>query len=314
MPPLDGVGPPDLLARASAILHEAGATRVWLFGSRARGALLDRRSDLDLAVEGLGEDTARTLARQLRHELGVLTHVVPFERPEPSLRHAVQSACVLLPPPGTDSDVEPQPHPQLSATLHRLRTDVVRNLVLASGARSVVDLGCGTGALVIELALEPQIRHVLGIEPDRRAMRRLHAGLARRLQPAERRKVDTLVGLATNADPRTRGFDVALAVEVVEHLDPGRLDEFADAVFRTARPSLVVLTTPNREYNAVWKSLADGGLRIADHQFEWTRAEAAEWAEAQATRHGYRWTTAEIGPAHPEHGAPSQLLAFQRRD
>ena len=39
--------------RAAAILYDAGAAAVWLFGSRAGARAADRLSDFDLAVEGL---------------------------------------------------------------------------------------------------------------------------------------------------------------------------------------------------------------------------------------------------------------------
>lgn len=56
-----------------------------------------------------------------------------------------------------------------------------------------------------------------------------------------------LHGALTYRDQRLAGFDGAAAVEVVEHIDPSRLDAFAAAVFGAARPKTVVLTTPNPE-------------------------------------------------------------------
>ena len=50
-------------------------------------------------------------------------------------------------------------------------------------------------------------------------------------------------------------------------------------------PAHVVLTTPNRDYNANY-GLPDGTWRHSDHRFEWTRAEFAAWAEGVAARCG----------------------------
>jgi hypothetical protein len=99
---------------------------------------------------------------------------------------------------------------------------------------------------------------------------------------------------------------------VVEHLDPGRLGAFERALFGYARPGLVVLTTPNAEYNALFEGLAAGELRHADHRFEWTRQQFAQWTADVAGRHGYQTQVSGVGPCDPELGCPSQLAVFRR--
>ena len=61
---------------------------------------------------------------------------------------------------------------------------------------------------------------------------------------------------------------------------------FEHVVFEHARPGLVVVTTPNREYNAEFEGLPAGQFRHRDHRFEWTRAELQDWAGEVAGRHG----------------------------
>ena len=81
-------------------------------------------------------------------------------------------------------------------------------------------------------------------------------------------------------------------------------------LFGAARPTHVVLTTPNAEYNAVWESLPAGEFRHADHRFEWTRAEFEGWARGLAAAHGYAVTFRPIGPPHADHGPPTQAAVF----
>jgi hypothetical protein len=57
-------------------------------------------------------------------------------------------------------------------------------------------------------------------------------------------------------DKRFDGYDAATVVEVIEHLDPPRLAAFERVLFEFSRPTTVVLTSPNREYNVVWENLA----------------------------------------------------------
>lgn len=91
-------------------------------------------------------------------------------------------------------------------------------------------------------------------------------------------------------------------VEVIEHLDPPRLDAFTRVLFGHTAPATVVLTTPNAEYNVTWPSLPAGRFRHRDHRFEWTREELARWAEGAAARFGYAVTFQAIGPEDPEPG------------
>jgi hypothetical protein len=111
-------------------------------------------------------------------------------------------------------------------------------------------------------------------------------------------------------DDRLTGFDAAALVEVIEHLDADRLGALESALFAHARPKSVIVTTPNREYNALFENLAEGKLRHPDHRFEWSRAEFAAWADRVAAAHGYRHELEPIGELHPEHGAPTQMAVF----
>lgn len=105
------------------------------------------------------------------------------------------------------------------------------------------------------------------------------------------------------------GFDALLLVEVIEHVDLDRLGSLEASVFGAARPAHVLVTTPNREHNAVY-GLAEGAMRHPDHRFEWDRAEFESWARAVAARHGYGVEFRPIGESEPVHGPPTQFAIF----
>jgi 3' terminal RNA ribose 2'-O-methyltransferase Hen1 len=180
-----------------------------------------------------------------------------------------------------------------------------------AGARRVLDLGCGSGALLRRLLAGPYEK-VVGVDVSVRALE----GAARRLDldamhEAERARIELLQSPLTYRDRRLEGFDAAALVEVIEHLDPPRLGALERNVFADARPGTVVVTTPNAEYNVRWPGVGEG-MRHPDHRFEWSRAEFAAWAEAVAARNGYEVRRAPVGPEDPEVGPPTQMAVFRR--
>jgi len=198
-------------------------------------------------------------------------------------------------------------------SLNEQRMGSVLSVLRQSGARKVVDLGCGEGRLLGLLLKEKRFERILGVDVSLRALDiaadRLHL---ERLPPSQRERLQLVQGALTYRDRRLEGFDAACAVEVIEHMDLPRLPAFERNVFEFARPGLVVVTTPNAEYNANFADLPAGKLRHPDHRFEWTRAEFQAWAEAVANRHGYGLRLLPIGPLDPVLGAPTQMALFTR--
>jgi hypothetical protein len=107
-------------------------------------------------------------------------------------------------------------------------------------------------------------------------------------------------------------LDAIVLMEVIEHVDPERHVALEASVFGAAAPRAVIVTTPNREHNALYPGLADGGYRHPDHRFEWTRAEFAAWAERVADRFSYRVEIRPVGDEDPVHGSPTQLALFRK--
>lgn len=198
-------------------------------------------------------------------------------------------------------------------SLNDQRLGAVVAALRASGARRVLDLGCGEGKLIRELLKDRQFEDILGLDVSIRtleiATRRLKL---ERLPDAQAERVKLIHGSLMYRDGRLAGFGAATVVEVVEHLDPPRLRAFERVLFEFARPGTVVLTTPNREFNVTWETLPAGTFRHADHRFEWTRAEFRAWATGVAGRFGYSVRFLPVGPDHPEHGSPTQMGVFTR--
>jgi len=196
----------------------------------------------------------------------------------------------------------------VSTLLHIERLDAVVRALQSSGATSVLDLGCGPGELLLRLRDHAQFVRLLGIDIDQRALADARAALGLNwLQPDPRLSVR--LGSFEEADAELTGFDAAVMLETIEHIAPGHLPRVERAVFAGMHPSLLLVTTPNQEYN-VLHGMAAGFKRHPGHHFEWTRAQFQHWASGVAKRHNYSVSFADLGPPDPVRGSSTQMAIF----
>lgn len=195
--------------------------------------------------------------------------------------------------------------------LHDLRLDTVAQRLKDLGAKRVLDLGCGEAKLIRRLVADKQFEEIVGVEVSSASLARAHEKLER-LPELQRARIKLLQGALIYRDQRLRGFDAAALVEVIEHVEPDRLDHLERAVFADAQPKAVIVTTPNADYNALFPMLPAGQFRHADHRFEWTRAQFEVWCARIGTAFGYGWTMEPLGPLDETYGAPSQMAVFTR--
>jgi 3' terminal RNA ribose 2'-O-methyltransferase Hen1 len=189
--------------------------------------------------------------------------------------------------------------------LQGLRIEAAVERLAAAGARRVVDLGCGNGDLVAALLEDMRFDHVRGVDANPWSLGRLRDRLKLdKMQEVRRARVSLQQGAATYPDSRLLGYDAVALLEVIEHVDPGRLGDVETAVFGFARPRTVLVTTPNRERNARFVGLPANGFRHPDHRFEFDRAEFLAWCEGVAGRNGYAFETFFVGDDGDEEVGP----------
>lgn len=180
------------------------------------------------------------------------------------------------------------------------------------GVKSVVDVGCGEGDLLTAMARDSRIERIVGTDVSARELERAKARVDQLPIAASRReRVVLFQSSALYFDQRLNGADAMTLVEVLEHVDLERLSTLEKVLFRTNKPRNVIVTTPNRDYNALFPNLAAGAMRHADHRFEWSRTEFAQWANGVAAAHGYTVVLHPIGDVDPSLGAPTQMAVFQ---
>lgn len=210
---------------------------------------------------------------------------------------------------GETGDGQPAPSP-----LSDIRRHTVLEIIGQSGARRVGDLGCGEGLLLGELLHDIRIEHIIGADVSIRSLqiaaRRLHLDT---LPQTQRDRVELLKSALTYRDDRLAGLDLAVLIEVIEHVDPSRLAAFERTVFGHAAPARVVVTTPNSEHNVRYEGLPAGAMRHHDHRFEWNREQFTQWAQAVGSTYGYDVQLRPVGEDDPDLGPPTQLALFTMR-
>jgi 3' terminal RNA ribose 2'-O-methyltransferase Hen1 len=237
---------------------------------------------------------------------------------QPSLFREALARLVQEEEPEEDEDddrraEQPEDALEKPLSLNDQRLGSVIAALRVSGAKRVLDLGCGEAKLIRELLKDKHFEEIVGLDVSIRslevAQRRLKL---ERLPTKQAERVKLIHGSLMYRDKRLEGFDAAAVVEVIEHLDPPRLSAFERVLFEFAKPRTVVLTTPNREFNLKWETLGAGRLRHPDHRFEWTRQEFQDWARGIAKRFGYTVRFVSVGPEDDKLGPPTQMGVFTR--
>ncbi len=199
--------------------------------------------------------------------------------------------------------------------LNQERLEWVAAKLKAHRAKSVIDLGCGEGKLLKILLQDNSFVRMTGADVSLRSLEIAKERLnVDRLPSLQKKRISLMQAALTYRDKRLAGYDAAVLVEVIEHLDLPRLDGLKRVVFEFAKPSLVIITTPNAEHNVLFESLPAGQFRHSDHRFEWTRQEFRHWANDLADKFGYGITFESIGNKHETLGAPTQVGVFVRND
>ncbi|XP_077302868.1 hen1 methyltransferase [Arctopsyche grandis] len=130
--------------------------------------------------------------------------------------------------------------------------------------------------------------------------------------------VSVLHGSVCDPDYRLIGCDAVVCIELIEHLDPGALDRLPHNIFGFIEPLLVIITTPNADFNVFFPQLKNGGFRHYDHRFEWTRAQFEDWASnviARYPNYAVEYIGIGSGPEETkELGCCSQMALFVHKN
>ncbi|WP_342554521.1 3' terminal RNA ribose 2'-O-methyltransferase Hen1 [Paenibacillus sp. FSL R7-0652] len=198
--------------------------------------------------------------------------------------------------------------------LNELRYRAITDMVTSLPDRArIVDMGAGEGKLSARLSYIPGVETILAVEPSGQSRLRAMDRFAKLQDRAGVQAVpELMLGSLFYFDERMQHQDVMILCEVIEHIDAYRLDGIMDTILNEYQPKVLLVTTPNKEYNEVY-SMEREQLRHHDHRFEWTREELDFQCSQWAAKGSYDYEIRGIGENKEGFGQPTQLVKFTQR-
>ncbi|KAG5677186.1 hypothetical protein PVAND_006967 [Polypedilum vanderplanki] len=90
-------------------------------------------------------------------------------------------------------------------------------------------------------------------------------------------EVNVWKGNLAKPNPNFINIDCVIALELIEHVYPDVLEEMPYHIFGMISPKIVILSTPNYEFNQLFNFEEGRIFRHDDHKFEWNREQFKDW-------------------------------------
>lgn len=187
---------------------------------------------------------------------------------------------------------------------------------------SLADFGCGDGKLMRYVKKNTNLSHIFGIDKDRYLVERYCLEnsnfylMDHDFPRPKQMGIYLFTGDILKPEPSIIGVDAISCIELVEHLQIAEVDPFLDLLLGYYKPKMVIITTPNKDFNVVFDMKTP--FRHPDHKFEWTRKEFNDWCARGIKRHpSYTYELTGVGdppldpPGFEDIGFGTQIAVFR---
>jgi len=235
----------------------------------------------------------------------------------PTFNPQPQSTAMNIDFPGPNRKIF---EPPLSVQRYKWVQDFITN---RADVFSITDFGCGNGRILNWLKPIPHIgtincldsdRVMLDFEIDNYFRPGIYEMLFGRQGSMRPLNIRVFHGDLTIPDERLSS-DCFLMVEVIEHMLPEDVERATRIIFGYYKPKLVVITTPNREFNHLLRQEdeSEDKFRHFDHKFEWNRMQFNQYCQEICDRYQYMVMFDGVGhlPGSDPFGPCTQIAVFQ---
>ena len=146
------------------------------------------------------------------------------------------------------------------------RTDLIEQAQVQPG-HHILDIGCGTGTLAVQLKRQYRTAEVFGFDPDRKALRRAKT-------KAQRAAVSVKFeqGFADELPYERGSFDRVFSSFMLHHLDEPDRKKTLSEVLRVLKPGgslhLLDFTAGHPGSNGLWRRLINAHAQLKDNSDE----------------------------------------------
>ncbi|KAL5291008.1 HENMT1 family protein [Megaselia abdita] len=206
---------------------------------------------------------------------------------------------------------------------YALALRILEHELFTDHIKTVVDFGTAEMALIPMIKQIEHIHKVVAVDIERKILEthldRAKPYLSDHIKTrANQFSVEVYEGSISEPDPSVIGIDVVLAIEIIEHVFPVTLNDIPYNIFGVLCPKVVLITTPNSEFNVLFELPLENGFRHYDHKFEWTRRQFKDWSFNICERFpNYLVSFFGAGIAPPDYlklGPVTQIALFVRKD
>lgn len=194
--------------------------------------------------------------------------------------------------------------------LNSLRVQAITNVLRQFKCKRVIDIGCGDGKLIKSLLSIPFFTQIVGMDVSSvelgRAKKKINYS---ELPEIQLERVKFFQGSLLYKDTRLLGYDALCLIEVLEHIEPDRLKMVENRIFKEINSSLVIVTTPNKEFNVKYE-MKQNEFRHQDHRFEWDRDTFFQWCKKLSHTYDYQVNVSGVGQCDSKLGSPTQMAVF----